>query len=41
MMMPTKAYTLRSNPVTQSASSAPNPAKGRPDKIVSGWMKLS
>ena len=24
-----------------SVSSAPNPADGRPDKMVSGWMKLS
>ena len=24
-----------------SVSSAPKPAEGRPDKIVTGWMKLS
>ena len=24
-----------------SVSSAPKPADGRPDKMVSGWMKLS
>ncbi len=26
---------------TQSVSSAPTAADGKPDRIVSGWMKLS
>ena len=41
MMIPTNAYMLRSMPNSQSVSSAPKPAVGRPDRIVSGWMKLS
>ena len=41
MMMPTKAYMLSSMPNAISVSSAPRPAVGRPERIVSGWMKLS
>src|SRR5213595_3430629 len=41
MMTPTNAYTLRSTRKIRSVSSAPNPAKGSAERIVSGWMKLS
>ena len=41
MMMPTKAYMFSSIPKAISVTSAPRPAVGRPDRIVSGWMKLS
>ncbi len=32
---------LRSVWNTSSVSSAPKPANGSPERIVSGWMKLS
>ena len=41
MRMPISAITERSSPNTCKASSAPSAAEGRPDRIVSGWMKLS
>jgi hypothetical protein len=41
MMMPTRPYMSRSSPQIRSVSSAPNAAKGSPERIVSGWMKLS
>src|SRR6185369_397269 len=41
MMMPTKAYRLISVLKTSSVSSAPKPADGSPERIVSGWVKLS
>ena len=41
MMMPTKPYRFNSMRKSKSVSSAPTPAEGRPDRIVSGWMKLS
>ena len=41
MMMPTKAYMLSSMPKASSVTSAPRPAVGRPERMVSGWMKLS
>ena len=39
--MPISATTERSCLHSISASSAPTPAEGNVDKIVSGWMKLS
>ena len=39
--MPMIAMTERSMPKAQSATSAPRPAEGRPDRMVIGWMKLS
>ena len=39
--MPISATTDRSWPNSISASSAPTPAEGSVDRIVSGWMKLS
>jgi hypothetical protein len=39
--MPISAITDRSWPNSISARSAPTPAEGRVDSIVSGWMKLS
>ncbi len=41
MIMPTKAYMLSSTPNASSVMSAPSPAVGSPERIVSGWMKLS
>ena len=41
MMMPTKAYMLSSMPKAISVSRAPSPAVGSPERMVSGWMKLS
>ena len=41
MITPTNAYTLRSTRKIRSVSSAPNPAKGSAERIVSGWIKLS
>ena len=41
MMMPTKAYMFRSRPNNFSVSRAPSPAVGNPERMVSGWMKLS
>ena len=41
MMIPTKAYMLSSVRKMSSVSSAPNPANGSPERMVSGWMKLS
>ena len=35
------AMIERSLPETISASSAPTPADGSVDRIVTGWMKLS
>jgi hypothetical protein len=40
-IMPMMATMVRSSPAMISASSAPMPADGSVDKIVSGWMKLS
>ena len=40
-MMPMMAMTPRSLPASISASSAPTPAEGRVERIVTGWMKLS
>jgi hypothetical protein len=37
-MMPMMPITDRSNPPIYNASSAPTPADGSVDKIVSGWM---
>ncbi len=39
--MPTSATTVNSVPVSIKASSAPIPAEGRVDRIVSGWIVLS
>ena len=39
--MPMMPITSRSLPASISASSAPMPADGRVDRIVTGWMKLS
>ena len=39
--MPISAITERSWPTSISASSAPTPADGSVERIVSGWMKLS
>ena len=36
-MRPISAMMLNSVPVTISASTAPTPAEGRVDRIVSGW----
>ena len=38
---PTRATIERSLPVTISASSAPMPADGKVERIVTGWMMLS
>ena len=40
-MMATMPMTFRSCPTRRSASSAPTPAEGSVDRMVSGWMKLS
>ena len=40
-MMPMIAMIDRSLPESSSASSAPTPAEGSVDRIVTGWMKLS
>ena len=40
-MMPMIETMLRSLPEMISASSAPTPADGRVERIVTGWMKLS
>ena len=40
-MMPMMPMMSRSWPVRSSAISAPTPAEGRVERIVSGWMKLS
>ena len=39
--MPTKAITVSGVPVICSASSAPRPADGKVEMIVSGWARLS
>ena len=39
--MPMMPITSRSIPASISASSAPIPAEGRVERIVTGWMKLS
>ncbi len=39
--MPTSATSDRSSPNAISASSAPMPAEGRVDRIVTGWIVLS
>ena len=39
--MPINAMTDRSRPHSIRASSAPTPADGSVDRMVSGWMKLS
>ena len=39
--MPMMPITSRSLPAIISASSAPMPADGKVDRIVTGWMKLS
>ena len=41
MITPISAMTERSMPKSWSVISAPMPADGRPDRIVSGWMKFS
>ena len=41
MTTPIMAMTLRSMPNSIRIASAPMPADGRPDRMVSGWMKLS
>ena len=41
MMIPTKAYRPSGTRKISSVSSAPTPALGRPERMVSGWMKLS
>ena len=41
MMMPTKAYMLSSKPNASTVISAPRPAVGRPERMVSGCTKLS
>ena len=38
---PIMAITERSMPASSSMTKAPMPAEGRPDRMVSGWMKLS
>ncbi len=40
-MMPMMAITLRSYLKSISMSSAPTPAEGSDERIVTGWMKLS
>ena len=40
-MMPIMAMIESSIPQSSSASSAPTPAEGRVDRMVSGWRKLS
>ena len=40
-MMPMMPMMPRSVPEIMSASSAPTPAEGRVESIVTGWMKLS
>jgi hypothetical protein len=40
-MMPMTAMIVSSIPVASSASSAPTPADGSVDRIVSGWTRLS
>ena len=39
--MPIKAMIPRSSPNIIKASSAPTPAEGKVERIVTGWMKLS
>ena len=39
--MPTSATSERSCPASISASSAPMPAEGRVERIVTGWIVLS
>ncbi len=39
--MPISAMIERSWPNSISAASAPTPAEGSVDRMVSGWMKLS
>ena len=41
MITPTKAYRFKSILKIISVSSAPKPAEGNPERMVSGWMKLS
>ena len=41
MMMPTKEIDVQLVVKDQQRGSAPRPAEGRPERIVSGWMKLS
>ena len=41
MITPTNAYRLSSVLKISSVSSAPKPADGRPERIVSGCVKLS
>ncbi len=36
--MPMRAMMLNSVPVSMSARSAPTPAEGRVERIVTGWM---
>ena len=38
---PISAMIEKSMPITFSATSAPKAAAGRPERMVSGWMKLS
>ena len=39
--MPTSATSDRSSPKAISASSAPIPAEGRVERMVTGWIVLS
>ena len=41
MITPTKANRFNSTSNRNSVSKAPRPAAGRPERIVSGWMKFS
>ena len=39
--MPMMAMMSRSSPASSRASSAPTPAEGSVDRMVTGWMVLS
>jgi hypothetical protein len=41
MTMPTIEYMFKSVLKMSSVTRAPNPAEGRPERMVRGWMKLS
>ena len=41
MMIPTNAYRLNSILKMSNVRRAPKPADGKPERIVSGWVKLS
>ena len=40
-MMPMRAMTLRSSRAAKRARSAPTPAEGSVERIVTGWIQLS